>query len=186
LYVECQWNDDWQEKSKFLVKHFSVPFYLLQILHELPWDCTWLFLVRHRLMTSFVWHYQSHLKCGVMNLSCVQVTQHKLRQHNIMAHLRNLCYCQKAICTTYAQCVSVALVFQHAKRMCCIMMSYTSCLDLPYFFFTLSHERYDFREINYWICNACLNFVSIRVVWNISDSKNNSARYYHKCTLVFV
>ena len=36
--------------------------------------------------------------------------------------------------------VSVVLVIQHAKRMCCIILSFVACLALAYFT-TLSHKR---------------------------------------------
>jgi hypothetical protein len=104
-------------------------------------------MMRHWHITSFVWHGRGNLKCDVMNLSCVMVTQHEcaLRQRNFMAHLCNLCCCQKAIGVTYSQCVSVALIIQHSKQMRRIIMSSVSCLAVSYFF-TLSHERHDFRK----------------------------------------
>ena len=59
----------------------------------------------------------------------------------------------KAISVTYYECVSVALVIQHAKRMRRILLSSVACLALPYFF-ALSHKRYYFRKkiIDHKVC----------------------------------
>jgi hypothetical protein len=46
---------------------------------------------------------------------------------------------------TYAECVSVVLAVQHAKRVLFIIFSFAACSAIPYFF-KLSHKRYDFRE----------------------------------------
>jgi hypothetical protein len=65
-------------------------------------------------------------------------------QRNTDSRSRNHFCRGKSINITYSQCVSVALVTQHAKRMCCIILSSVVCLAVAYFS-TLSHKRDDFR-----------------------------------------
>jgi hypothetical protein len=67
---------------------------------------------------------------------------------NIEMLSRNHCCCGKPTSITYCECVSVALVIQHAKRMRRIILSPVARLAVPYFS-TLSHKRHVFREKNY-------------------------------------
>jgi hypothetical protein len=65
-----------------------------------------------------------------------------------------------------------------------IILSSVACLAVPYFF-TLSHKRHDFRNKKKVIDHKmCVFIFSTTFVWNISHPKNNSARYYHKCTQI--
>ena len=59
--------------------------------------------------------------------------QHLIR---VIKYSRNHCCRGKAVCnsSTYSECVSVALVIQHAKRMRRIMLSSVAHPALPYFF----------------------------------------------------
>jgi hypothetical protein len=65
---------------------------------------------------------------------------------NIEARSRNDCCCGN---TYYyiSECMSVAFVIQHAKRMGRIILSSMACSVLQYFI-TLSNERHEFIKIN--------------------------------------
>ena len=65
-------------------------------------------------------------------------------ERNNRACSRNHLCSGKAISITYFECVSAALVIQHAMRMRRIMLPSFSCPALPYFP-TLSHKRHDFE-----------------------------------------
>jgi hypothetical protein len=61
---------------------------------------------------------------------------------------------------TVSECVSVALVIQHAKRMRCIILSLMDYQALPYFF-ALTHKRHDFRGVGgggIIECKMCFDF----------------------------
>jgi hypothetical protein len=99
---------------------------------------------------------------------------------NIEARSNNHFCRGNAISITYYECMSVALVIRHAKRMRRIILPSVVCLAVPYFS-TLSHKRHDFRKRSYRTRNVCFYFL-YKLCLNISHSKKNSARYYHKCT----
>ena len=93
------------------------------------------------------------IKVGKLNNSIlwctVEKTWKKARQctYNITLKLVRTtgCCSERAINVTYSECVFVALIIQHAKRMRRIILSSVARLDLPYFS-TLSHKRYDYRK----------------------------------------
>ena len=77
-------------------------------------------------------------------------------------------------------CVCVALIIQHAKRMRRNVLSSEASMTVPYFC-TLFHKRHYFRkkvtEHKMYVLTLSTIFIQ-----NISHFKNNSERYYQKCT----
>jgi hypothetical protein len=63
------------------------------------------------------------------------------------------------------------------------LMLSVACPTLPCFS-TLLHKWHDFWTC-YWTC-SCVSISSATFIWNISYSKKNAVRYYHKSTQVFM
>ena len=76
-------------------------------------------------------------------------------KRNIEARSLNHRCCAKALSISCSECVSVALVIQHAKLIRCIILSSVACLALPYFS-TLSHKRHDFEEKKKLLNTKCV------------------------------
>jgi aminoglycoside phosphotransferase len=91
---------------------------------------------------------------------------------------RNQCRCGKTTIIKYSECVPVALVTRHAKRMRYIILSGVACPDVTYSS-TLSHKWCDFRKkvTEHKMCDLILSTTFVR---NTSHSKKNRVRY--KCT----
>jgi hypothetical protein len=98
-------------------------------------------------------------------------------KHNTEVCSHNNCCCAKAVPCILS--VSVALLSQ-----CHVILSPVICQVLTYFS-SLSHKRDNFPK-NIYEHKECVFIFSANFVWNISQSTKNSARYYHKCTQVFM
>ena len=70
---------------------------------------------------------------------------------------------EKAIIITYSQCVSLALVIQHAERMCPIILSFVTCLVHTYVS-TLSHKGYDFLLKKKLLNIKCASWFSLQLL----------------------
>jgi len=91
---------------------------------------------------------------------------------------------EKAVRITYSDCAFEPLVIQHAKRMCHATLSSVDCLAQPY----ISHYHTNgtiFRGKRLLNIKCVLIFYT-NLGWMISHYKKNSAKYYHKCTKVFM
>jgi hypothetical protein len=52
---------------------------------------------------------------------------------------------ENTITITYSECVFVALVIKHVKRIRRVILSSVVCLS-PHYFSALSHKRHDYRK----------------------------------------
>jgi hypothetical protein len=82
--------------------------------------------------------------CVYKNSFRTSEKRHYIRNNE--SRSRDHCCHGKAISITHSECVSVALIIQHAKRMRRIILLSVACQAVPYLFFTLSHKRHDFRK----------------------------------------
>ena len=81
----------------------------------------------------------------------------------------------------------VTFGIQHAMRMHRIILSSVACPAVRYFS-TLSHDE-TINKKKKKLLNLRVKYVfwfSLQLVWNISHSKKNWARFYQKSMLVFM
>jgi len=111
------------------------------------------------------------------------LTEHKLNKaggnvlyvyRNVESRSCNHCYGGKTISITYCECVSVALVMQHAMRMRPAVISGLS--DCTIFFSTLSHKWHDFRK-RVTEYKMCVVIFSATFVWKSFHFKKNLEKY---------
>ena len=100
-------------------------------------------------------------------------------QCNTEAYLHAYFCWWKAISITYYECVSAALVIQHAMGMHCITLPYVWLYHIfPHYLINSTSFGTKLQVNQHTTCGLTS---PTKFVQNISHSKN-SARYYHKCT----
>jgi hypothetical protein len=92
-----------------------------------------------------------------------------------LKRVRYDCCHGKAMSIISSECVSVALVFQHAMRVCCI--THIFICGLPYFCIISFHKNVIDHKM-------CVLIFSTSSVWNIFHSKKNWARYDQTYTYI--
>ena len=96
-------------------------------------------------------------------------------KRNIEVRSRNHCCHGKAVNIIYSKCVSLALIIQYAKRLCCSTSRSVACLAVPYFPHYLTNgTTFGKKVVEYEMCVLiyCTTFV-----WNSCHSKKNLTRY---------
>jgi hypothetical protein len=103
-------------------------------------------------------------------------------QCNIGAHLCNHCWTEKAVRTTYSECVFLAFGIQNAKRMRRNTSSPVACLATPYFFqhYFISGMTFGgvkrLQNVNY-VAGSSLQLLSETFL----ILKKNYATFHHYC-----
>ena len=135
---------------------------LLSIVEEVVWTpgLAWTSLVKRK------WLFKPWIIQPVASCYMVCANSQIIDKCNIKGSLHNVCCWESSI--TYSECVFVALVTY--KVMCIVICGLSGCTIF------MSHKWYDIQKATEHKMCVLVFYTSS----NISHSKNNSARYYHK------
>jgi len=95
----------------------------------------------------------------------------------------NHCCHGEAVSITYSECVFVALVIQHAKRMGHFVIR---CLSGCTIFFRLSHKCHDFRGKKLIVHKMWIFIFSTTLSEIFLIIRRIGRDYYHKCAHIFL
>jgi len=107
------------------------------------------------------------------NIKYKPVTEARLDYHS---------YHRKAISIIYSECGSVVLVIQNTKRKHHIVICGLSGSTIFFHIISLNSTMCGKILMN----SKCVFWFSLQLLSETSHSKKNSARYYHKCTYLFM
>jgi hypothetical protein len=96
---------------------------------------------------------------GTISMNNEQDAQCRYIQRTVQARSQNRCCRGKASCSTYSECVSVALVIQNARRMRRNILSSVLCQAIPHFCI-LSHKVYNLKLLNI----KCVFWLSVQLL----------------------
>ena len=136
---------------------------------ERPWSLSFIsFMVNQPLFTSYY----------LITNQAVYI------QRNTEASSCNHHRSGKALSITYSECVRVTLGIHHAISMHHIVICGVSGSTI--FFSHYLKKMAQFKKKKAIECKMLVLIFSTILVWNISHSKKNWARYNQKCTLIFM